>query len=108
VGVRANEKYNASKLAEHQRDHSLYMAFAPLESPTIALAIVVENAGFGAAAAAPIARRVFDYALLGVVPSEEDLAATREGKSVAPTGQPRSADAILPSLGSLAEPASLQ
>jgi penicillin-binding protein 2 len=104
VGVRANEKYNASKLAEHQRDHSLYVAFAPLEAPTIALAVIVENAGFGAAAAAPIARRVFDYALLGVVPSEADMAATREGKSVAPTGQPRDASAILPAIGAPSEP----
>jgi penicillin-binding protein 2 len=104
VGVRANEKYNASKLAEHQRDHSLYVAFAPLEAPTIALAVIVENSGFGAAAAAPIARRVFDYALLGVVPSEADMAATREGKSVAPTGQPRDASAILPAIGAPSEP----
>jgi penicillin-binding protein 2 len=99
VGVRANEKYNAAKLAEHQRDHSLYMAFAPLEAPTIALALVVENAGFGAAAAAPIARRVFDYALLGHVPSPEDIVATQEGRSVAPTGTPRPASAILPAAG---------
>ena len=56
VGVRANEKYNASRLSEFQRDHSLYTAFAPLDAPTVALAVVVENAGFGAAAAAPIAR----------------------------------------------------
>jgi hypothetical protein len=83
VGVRQNEKYNAAKLEEHQRDHSLYIAMAPLEAPTIALAVVVENAGFGAEAAAPIARRVFDYVLLGQYPSEEDLAATRIGKSSA-------------------------
>jgi penicillin-binding protein 2 len=58
----------------------------------VALAVVVENAGFGAAAAAPIARRVFDYLLLGQVPSEEDMAATRAGRSVAPTGTPRRAE----------------
>ena len=89
VGIRANEKYNAAKLSEYQRDHSLYTAFAPLESPTIALAVIVENAGFGAAAAAPIARRVFDYLLAGHWPSEEDMAATREGRSVAPIGASR-------------------
>ena len=65
VGVRANEKYNAAKLEEHKRDHALYMAFAPVEAPTIALAVVVENAGFGADTAAPMSRRVFDYLLLG-------------------------------------------
>jgi penicillin-binding protein 2 len=89
VGVRQNEKYNATKLEEHKRDHSLYMAFAPLEQPTVALALVVENAGFGAAAAAPIARRVFDYLLLGQYPSEEDILATQQGLSVAPVGTPR-------------------
>lgn len=94
VGIRQNEKYNAAKLAEHQRDHSLYVAFAPLEAPTIALAVIVENAGFGATAAAPIARRVFDYWLLGLFPSEEDIALTREGRSAAPVGTPRRADEV--------------
>ncbi|WP_051241815.1 penicillin-binding protein 2 [Azohydromonas australica] len=94
VTVRQNERYNAARLAEHQRDHSLYLAFAPLEAPTIALAVIVENAGFGAAAAAPIARRVFDYWLLGNYPSEDDVAATRRGQSVAPTGTPRRAEDV--------------
>ncbi|WP_348755809.1 penicillin-binding protein 2 [uncultured Aquincola sp.] len=94
VGVRANEKYNAAKLSEYQRDHSVYMAFAPLENPTIALAVIVENAGWGAAAAAPIARRVFDYSLLGLWPSDEDMAATQQGKSVAPMGTPRRASDV--------------
>ncbi|MES2717988.1 MAG: penicillin-binding protein 2 [Pseudomonadota bacterium] len=106
VGVRANEKYNASRLSEFQRDHSLYTAFAPLESPAIALAVVVENAGFGAAAAAPIARRVFDYLLHGQWPSEDDMAATREGRSVAPSGTPRRADEV--PLGELGLPAGAQ
>ena len=91
VGVRANEKYNAAKLEEHQRDHSLYMAMAPVDNPTIVLAVVVENSGFGSEAAAPIARRVFDYLLLGLVPSEEDMAATKIGKSSAPMGKQRPA-----------------
>ena len=97
VGIGKGEKYNAAKLEEHQRDHSLYIAMAPIQTPTVALAVVVENSGFGAAAAAPIARRVFDYLLLGRYPSEEDLAATRIGKSVEPTGKPRrAADIVLP------------
>lgn len=91
VGVAQGAKYNASKLEEHQRDHSLYIAFAPAEDPKIAIALIVENAGFGAAAAAPIARRVFDYYLMGLYPSEEDIALTRQGKSANPVGTPRPA-----------------
>jgi penicillin-binding protein 2 len=97
VGVRQGAKYDASKLEEHKRDHSLYVAFAPLEAPTVALAVIVENAGFGAQAAAPIARRVFDYLLLGQYPSVEDIAATQQGQSAAPIGTPRrAADVPLP------------
>ncbi len=91
VTVGQKERYNAAKLAEHQRDHSLYMAYAPAEQPEIALAVIVENAGFGAAAATPIARRVFDYWLLGRYPSEQDLAAVRQGKAGVPLGKPRRA-----------------
>ncbi|MCT9811288.1 penicillin-binding protein 2 [Acidovorax sp. Be4] len=95
VGVGQKEKYNASRLTEYQRDHSLYMAYAPAENPTIALALIVENAGFGAVAAGPIARRVFDYWLLGQYPSEEDIAAVRSGQSGRPIGQPRRANDIV-------------
>ncbi len=91
VGIGQKQKYDASKLAEHQRDHSLYMAFAPAEDPKIAVAVIVENAGFGSAAAAPIARRVFDYWLLDQYPSEDDLAAVRRGQAGAPIGSPRRA-----------------
>ncbi|HYA46113.1 MAG TPA: penicillin-binding protein 2 [Burkholderiales bacterium] len=59
------EKYDEKRVAEHLRDHALFIAFAPAESPRIALAVVVENAGFGARAAAPVARQVLDYYLLG-------------------------------------------
>ncbi len=89
VTLKQNEKYNASKMDEYQRDHSLYEAFAPVDHPKVALAIIVENAGFGAEAAAPIARRVLDYLLAGVYPSEEDIAAVQEGKAAAPIGVPR-------------------
>lgn len=95
IGVKANEKYNAAKLEEAQRDHSLYMAFAPLETPTIAVAVIVENAGWGSDSAAPMSRRVFDYMLAGLAPSEEDLALTREGKSTTPVGKPRPAGVVL-------------
>ena len=89
VTIGQRQKYDAAKLEEHQRDHSLYIAFAPAEDPKIAIAAVVENAGFGAAAAAPMARRVFDYWLSGLYPSEEDLAAVRKGQAAAPIGKPR-------------------
>ncbi len=64
VSIGQNEKYNASRIAERHRDHSLYVAFAPAEKPEVAIALIVENGGFGAAAAAPIARLVFDHLLL--------------------------------------------
>ncbi len=89
VGLSQKNKYNAAKLEEHQRDHSLYIAFAPADDPEIAVAVIVENAGFGAAHAAPIARRVFDYWLLGQYPSEADMAAVKIGKVGAPVGKQR-------------------
>jgi penicillin-binding protein 2 len=89
VQIKQNEKYIASKMEERLRDHALFTAFAPAQDPKIALAIVVENAGFGAKYSAPIARRVLDYWLLGQYPSEEDIAAVQEGKSPTPLGKPR-------------------
>jgi penicillin-binding protein 2 len=89
VSLGKNEKYNAARMEERQRDHSLYIAFAPAQDPQVALAVIVENAGFGAAAAAPIARRVFDYWLLQQYPSAEDLAAVSKGQAGAPIGTPR-------------------
>jgi penicillin-binding protein 2 len=94
VTIGQKEKYNARKMEEHQRDHALYIAFAPADDPKIAIAAVVENAGFGAASAAPITRRVFDYWLLGLYPSEEDLEAVRKGQAAAPIGKPRNASEV--------------
>lgn len=54
-------KYNAQAIDERLRDHALFMAYAPVESPRIALALILENAGWGATMAAPVARAVFDY-----------------------------------------------
>ena len=59
------EKYTASQVDERLRDHAWYIAYAPADKPRIALAVLVENGGFGAQAAAPIARQVFDYVLAG-------------------------------------------
>ncbi|MGL4575947.1 MAG: penicillin-binding protein 2 [Burkholderiaceae bacterium] len=69
--IKQGEKYDEKRVSERLRDHSLYMAFAPADNPKIALAVIVENGGFGSAAAAPIARKVFDYMLLGKLPPKE-------------------------------------
>lgn len=89
VSLGKNERYSATRMAERKRDHSLYIAFAPADDPKIALALIVENAGFGSTSAAPIARRAFDYWLMGQYPSKEDLAAVSVGQATAPIGTPR-------------------
>ncbi|MES2535349.1 MAG: penicillin-binding protein 2 [Pseudomonadota bacterium] len=65
IAIKKNEKYDAKKIDERHWDHSLYTAFAPADNPRIAIAVIVENGGFGAAAAAPIVRQALDYYLLG-------------------------------------------
>jgi len=71
IGIKQGEKYVESKVQERHRDHALFIAYAPADDPKIALAVVVENAGFGARHAAPIARKVLDYYLLGKLPPPE-------------------------------------
>jgi len=68
IAMKQNEKYDESKVAERFRDHSLYISFAPLDNPIIAMLVIVENGGFGARAAAPISRTVLDYYLVGKMP----------------------------------------
>ena len=89
VSLRRNERYNAARMEERQRDHSLYIAFAPAQAPSVALAVIVENAGFGSTSAAPIARRLIDYLLLGQYPSLEDIEAVQKGQATAPIGKAR-------------------
>lgn len=69
VGIKQNEKYNAAKLETGHRDHAVYITFAPADHPKIAIAILVENGGHGGTAAAPIARALMDYYLLGKLPN---------------------------------------
>jgi penicillin-binding protein 2 len=71
------EKYDAEQVSERLRDHAWFIAFAPADKPTIALAVLVENGGFGAQAAAPIARAVMDYHQTGKAPA---LAPTTKAK----------------------------
>ena len=94
VSLGTKEKYNAAKMEERQRDHSLYIAFAPANDPKIALAVIVENAGFGSTSAAPIARRAFDYWLLDEYPNAEDLVAVSKGQATAPKGKPLVASTV--------------
>jgi penicillin-binding protein 2 len=63
--IALKEKYVESRVQERFRDHALFIAYAPADKPQIAVAVVVENSGFGARAAAPIVRQLFDYYLLG-------------------------------------------
>jgi penicillin-binding protein 2 len=66
--IALKDKYVASRIEERFRDHALFIAYAPAEKPTIALAVLAENGGGGSATAAPIARKVLDYYLLGKEP----------------------------------------
>mgnify|MGYP001811984306 FL=1 len=59
-GLKQEEKYDAEAIEEKLRDHSLFIAFAPVEEPRIAIAVIVENGGSGSAVAAPIARTIMD------------------------------------------------
>ena len=74
-------EYKAHSVKKELRDHALFIAYAPADKPTIALAVLVENGGFGAQSAAPIARMVLDYYLLGKLPAgaaKEDAAAVED------------------------------
>jgi penicillin-binding protein 2 len=77
VGIKQGEKYVENKIQERHRDHALFIAYAPAENPKIALSVLVENGGHGGSSAAPIARLVMDYFLLGKLP-EESAAKTVE------------------------------
>ena len=68
VGMRQNEKYDIHHMQVNNRDHALFIAFAPADAPRIAIAVLVENGGHGGTAAGPIARAVMDYYLLGKLP----------------------------------------
>ncbi|MEW6373996.1 MAG: penicillin-binding protein 2 [Pseudomonadota bacterium] len=98
IGLKG-QKYNAHAIDERHRDNALYTAFAPADKPRIAIALVVENAGFGAAAAAPIARKALDYYLLGKRPAPPKPpagAVTAAAKPAAPAAAPATTAAAAP------------
>jgi len=64
-GLKTDEVYNANNIAEHLRDHALFIAFAPYDKPTIAISIVLENGGGGSLNGGAMAKRILDYYLLG-------------------------------------------
>lgn len=77
VAIKQNEKYDAKKLAEIHRDHALFVGFAPLDNPQVAVVVLVENGGSGSGTAAPVAREVLDAYLLQdyvVTPVEAEAA----------------------------------
>ncbi|MES2073186.1 MAG: penicillin-binding protein 2 [Pseudomonadota bacterium] len=78
--LKRNEKYNAGRLTEKLHDHAWYTAFAPADHPRIAIAVIVENAGKGAEAAAPIVRKALDYYLLGKHPQPDG----KQAKAILP------------------------
>ncbi|WP_295992944.1 penicillin-binding protein 2 [Rugamonas sp.] len=92
VGIKANEKYNSARTPERLRDNALFTAFAPADKPRIVLAMVVENAGWGGEIAAPIARKVLDYYLLGKRPEVKATAKmpTDDAEAQAPIDEPGS------------------
>ena len=71
IGIKQNEKYNEKLINERHRDHALFIAYAPAENPSIAVAVIVENGSHGGSTAGPIARKVMDYYLLGKLPVVE-------------------------------------
>jgi penicillin-binding protein 2 len=77
--LKENQKYKASEVEERLRDHAWFIAYAPADDPKIAVSVLVENGGFGATAAAPIARKVLDAYLLGPDAVEAKKPAPKQG-----------------------------
>ena len=98
VGLKG-QKYNAAATPERLRDNALFIAFAPADHPRIALALVVENAGFGAAVAAPIARKALDYYLLHKRPGDADKPAPKPADP-----EPAAEEQVAPTAGAEFKP----
>ena len=68
IGIKQGARYIESQVHARHRDHALFISFAPADDPKIVIAVMVENGGHGSTIAAPIARKVTDYWLLGKLP----------------------------------------
>ena len=79
IAVKQGEKYDSKKVSEYNRDHAWFIAFAPADKPRIAMAVLVENGGHGGTTAAPIARKVMDYYLLGKDPQSLPVLPLKSG-----------------------------
>lgn len=86
VGIAQGEEYDSELIAERNRDHALFIAYAPAESPRIAIAVIVENGEHGSTTAAPIARTVMDAYLLGIFPPPPEAEAEAEAEATALPG----------------------
>jgi penicillin-binding protein 2 len=93
VGIAQGARYDAARIAERHQDHGLFVAWAPLEDPVIALAVIVENGGSGSGAAAPVARRLLDVYLGAVDPAATPPPLSAEA---GPTGTGPAAAARVP------------
>lgn len=96
IGIKQGARYVESAVNKRHRDHALFISFAPADNPKIVIAVMVENGGHGSSIAAPIARKVTDYWLLGKLPKNyepEELASETEveEEDVAPSESPVSA-----------------
>ncbi|OYY95115.1 MAG: penicillin-binding protein 2 [Hydrogenophilales bacterium 28-61-23] len=101
VGIKQGAKYVESQVSARNRDHALFIAFAPADNPKIVVAVMVENGGHGGSTAAPIARKVIDYWLLGKLPKvlapaePEATPAPDEVEDHGPVEEPHSADTAI-------------
>lgn len=86
VAIAQGAKYDESKLTEFQKDHALFVSFAPVEDPKIAVAVIVENGGSGSGVAAPVARKVMDYYLLGIDANQPPAEEAEEVENEPETG----------------------
>lgn len=84
VAIKQGEKYDAEALSERNRDHAMFIGFAPFDNPKIAVAVIVENGGSGSGAAAPIGRKIFDAHLLNKNLSQQKTPIKLASKSPPP------------------------